>query len=544
MYGFHKRVGLSDNSMRASERKNKSPSEYSNMYFRRGHPNLLWLINKAKGGTKTKKGKNADGDADSEDDAGADEGFAPSLGATTAPTSRALPPSDSRGPLQKTEITNLREELAKVRDQQNKILNVIMELRRNNDELYKKALMFQTQHDRHQHSINAILNFLANVFRKTLEDQGGAQNVNDLLSSIIPNTQVPQGGSIVDLGEFQPVVSPASSPLNVPKRARGLLPPIPSHGKASTVASPATTATPRPYTPAGVHNPEMGHVTELFDTPSEATSPNYLAQELESNPHESMMKIINDTNANSMAGIDLPDVVNNTTVNNMSTDQRNKMLHIMAQTASPASASTATPRQGSSGQMQPTAASMGIQDLSSNNPTQLSLANIMGSTPQPPSLQQIDFDKESLEALQKMQEEQAKNLDDLSQLLGPLSPSGRIPGLEETGNGSPYFDDNKFDMDQFINSNAFLHDGVQDFNNAQFATDGNDFNFNLDGTGAGGMGGGSSSNAGGVFDQGRVYDEGSTANNTPSPGGTEEISRDDFGQEDSPDRGIKRRRVG
>ncbi|KFY97311.1 hypothetical protein V500_02152 [Pseudogymnoascus sp. VKM F-4518 (FW-2643)] len=44
MYGFHKRVGLSDNSMKASERKNKSLSEYYNPYFKRGHPNLLWLI--------------------------------------------------------------------------------------------------------------------------------------------------------------------------------------------------------------------------------------------------------------------------------------------------------------------------------------------------------------------------------------------------------------------------------------------------------------------------------------------------------------------
>ena len=44
MYGFHKKVGLSDNSMRSSERKNKTPSEYSNPYFKRGRPNLLWLI--------------------------------------------------------------------------------------------------------------------------------------------------------------------------------------------------------------------------------------------------------------------------------------------------------------------------------------------------------------------------------------------------------------------------------------------------------------------------------------------------------------------
>ena len=48
MYGFHKKVGLSDNSMRASERKNKSPSEYWNPYFKRGRPNLLWLVQKPK----------------------------------------------------------------------------------------------------------------------------------------------------------------------------------------------------------------------------------------------------------------------------------------------------------------------------------------------------------------------------------------------------------------------------------------------------------------------------------------------------------------
>ena len=71
MYGFHKRVGLSDNSMKASERKNKSPSEYYNPYFKRGHPNLLWLINKPKNPQKKTKGgrpKQEEGADDSDDD--------------------------------------------------------------------------------------------------------------------------------------------------------------------------------------------------------------------------------------------------------------------------------------------------------------------------------------------------------------------------------------------------------------------------------------------------------------------------------------------
>ena len=36
MYGFHKKVGLSDNSMKASELKAKAPSEYYNRFFKRG----------------------------------------------------------------------------------------------------------------------------------------------------------------------------------------------------------------------------------------------------------------------------------------------------------------------------------------------------------------------------------------------------------------------------------------------------------------------------------------------------------------------------
>src|ERR1700721_1631605 len=71
MYGFHKKVGLSDNSMRASERKNKSPSEYANPYFKRGHPDLLWLIQKPKNanvqGAKGKSKIKADSELNDDD---------------------------------------------------------------------------------------------------------------------------------------------------------------------------------------------------------------------------------------------------------------------------------------------------------------------------------------------------------------------------------------------------------------------------------------------------------------------------------------------
>lgn len=159
MYGFHKCVGLSDNSMRASERKNKSPSEYSNPYFRRGHPNLLWLINKPKSGGKSKKGsKGQDGDGDSEEDGGHEE--TPSHQGVPVPNTagRSLPAATGTEsqPLPKKEMALIKEELQKVREQQKLILGAINRLQRNNNDLYNQAIMFQTQHDRHQNSINAI----------------------------------------------------------------------------------------------------------------------------------------------------------------------------------------------------------------------------------------------------------------------------------------------------------------------------------------------------------------------------------------------------
>src|SRR6478735_12371808 len=152
MYGFHKRVGLSDNSMRASERKNKSPSEYSNPYFRRGHPNLLWLINKPKSGSKAKKGaKGAEGENDSEDEAVNEEVLASGLGPSTAQPPRPLPAGESQAPPKK-EMSLIREELSRVREQQRLILTAINRLQRDNTELYNQAIMFQNQHDRHQNS--------------------------------------------------------------------------------------------------------------------------------------------------------------------------------------------------------------------------------------------------------------------------------------------------------------------------------------------------------------------------------------------------------
>lgn len=526
MYGFHKRVGLSDNSMRASERKNKSPSEYYNPFFRRGHPNLLWLINKPKGGSKAKKGsKHVEGDGESDEDNGHEDAPAQPPGTSTVPASRPLPTNKSQ-PLQKKEITLLREELGKVREQQKMILGAINQLQHDSNELYNQALMFQNQHDRHQNSINAILNFLANVFRKTLED-GSHQNVGDIISSLMTTNQGTQQshqqGSIFDLGDLvQSQVDPTASLGGAHKRARGLLPPIPNQNEAAKASPSPSDASPS-YHPMSNQNPETGHVTELVDMVDASPS---LCQELEANPQERMMKIINDHNATNTSGMDLPgaaELVANAP-GALSRDQRSKLVDFMSkQTSDPSSAapSPATAGQASASMPPPRGSAAGAPPPS--------LSPIMRSpTMTPPSLHRINSNQVDLGRLQRLQSEQDAKIHELSEMLGPLSPSGQIPGLGEGHDG--FLDPPNVDLDQYFDSSAFLDD-------TNYVADGNDFNFNLDA-------------AGGIIDPlGASHANGMVAaagngSSVPSPAGTEEIQRDDLGETASPDRDVKRRRVG
>ncbi|OTB03538.1 hypothetical protein M426DRAFT_176042 [Hypoxylon sp. CI-4A] len=534
MYGFHKKVGLSDNSMKASERKNKSPSEYYNPYFKRGHPNLLWLINKPKSGGNKKGGKKRGDDGEGESD---EEIVIPDepIGhpfTQQNPQNRALPAPEP-GPLQKKELAVVRDQMAALQQRQKQISDAIQRLRQEHNQLYQQAIMFQNMHDRHENSINAILNFLANVFRKSLEEQGGVQNVNDLLASIIPNVQMPpqQGqGSVVDLGEWVQQQMPRNStPVGTPKRHNRLLPPIPQNQAART--PPASVAS-TPFPNYSNHQqPQIGQVTEVIDTPTESSTPAYLKQELESNPQEGMMRIIHDANTNAGNGaLDLPNVAAHTSAT-LTNDQRNRMLSIMsggqrsgAHTPVPPATSPPVPLASS-----PPAG--GIPTSGSAPPPSIrnSLSPVMPSV-LPPSIQRISQTEEELDHLQRLQSEQAQKLDDLSHILGPLSPSGRIPGLDDA---NTYFDDN-IDLNQFIDPNAYTADGsVNDFNfDTSHLNDGPSFDWNPDSGDFGAVGGLNTTN--------RIIETNTPSHKSPSPSGTEEILRND--SDDSPGRATKRQR--
>lgn len=581
MYGFHKRVGLSDNSMKASERKNKSPSEYYNPYFRRGHPNLLWLINKPKSGGKGNKPKatpKTEGEGDSEEDAVVDDAYA-GQNYSSGQAGRSSSAGEV-GPLHKKDLVAVKSQLDRLQQQQMAISTMLQKIRAEHSTLFQQAITFQNMHERHENSINAILNFLANVFRKSLEEQGGAQSVQDLLASIIPNAQahnqnqMPQA-NVVDLGGFVNQQVHNNMAMGTPKRQQRLLPPIPQQGVAKVHSlSPSSTPSPAPVHPQ--YQAQMGSVTELFDTtPGDSPSSTFMKNELQNNPQEGMMKLIQDTNAVSASGgVDLPDMATKTHVNALSNDQRNKMLSIMAgnnmpsANGSPSASSSAVPTPASTMPPPipniptvPVTTAPPVPPVVPTHPASNALSSALGSMPPPPPFP--SYSNEDIDALQRLQEEQASQIDRLTSLLGPLSPSGRIPGLDEHGNpngATGYFDGT--DIEQYLNDNAFS-DPAYEFSGLPGANgtgDGTtDFNFNLDdgfdltnpthtGTGPTANGAPSTSNAaggltvpGGGFESSRIFETNSPVN-TPSPSAaTEEIIRNDM---DSPERDPKRRRKG
>ncbi|CRK14157.1 hypothetical protein BN1723_010251 [Verticillium longisporum] len=161
----------------------------------------------------------------------------------------------------------------------------------------------------------------------------------------------------------------------------------------------------------------------------------------------------------------------------------------------------------------------------------------------------INYNSEELDALRRMSQDNTDKIHHLQSMLGPLSPSGRIPGLDESDNTNNYFDngaiDAGLDLDQYLDSDAFNDTGPfsgLDFN----AANAPEFDFSLlDANNAAAAGNSAPGTGSGLTPgaAGRVHDVGSTGHNTPSPAGTEEIPRDELAGYDGSPRDLKRRRV-
>lgn len=250
-----------------------------------------------------------------------------------------------------------------------------------------------------------------------------------------------------------------------------------------------------------------------------------------------MLKLIQDANSNAgktgNTPIDLSNVAANTAAN-MTNDQRNRMLSIMS---GGQSSTIPTPTPSASSPTPPVVSNPSTFGMptTGTHPNAHPSASLSPTIPSgiPASIQRMSQTEEELEQLQRLQKEQTQKLEDLSSLLGPLSPSGRIPGLDESPD---YFGGEELDINQYLDPNAFTADGTgSDFN---FDTPAFNDSTNLDwhpemtdfagGTSGHGM------------EPGRIVETNTPSHKSPSPSGTEEIMREDM--EDSPSRAAKRQR--
>ena len=454
MYGFHKRVGLSDNSMKASERKNKSPSEYYNPYFKRGHPNLLWLINKPKGGASKQPTKRAvkeeRQERDSDDDGADVEEIAYNSGLrdNMPQQNRAISAAPEVGPLQRPNVMKVMEDIQK---QQGNISQAISRLRKEHNQLYQQSMAFQSLHDRHESSINAILTFLATVYNRSLDGQGGVpQDIAAMFANGIPGAQQQQHqGSVVDMEDLSNQRQAVPGNTSPYRRAQRLLMP-PQTDRAHTASNSPTPKYPQTPTP------QPGAVEELFDTsPSDST---HVKAENEL-PQQDMMDLINNSNAmanNESKAMAFPEILShyeNANGNSpLTTQQRNNMLNIIAtQTLAPGS----------------------------NNAL---------VSPTPPSFDQFNYHNAELDNILAMQTDQDYKIDTLKKSVSPLH------GLDHDsyfGNGDV---GSNLDLDQYIDPGAFyntvnspgLGDGGYAFQYGdQDLGDAGQFDMSMDGAGEG-----------------------------------------------------------
>lgn len=468
MYGFHKKVGLSDNSMRASERKNKSPSEYYNPYFKRGRPNLLWLIQKpknpqgkggGKGGTRIKQ---EDGILD-------DDGEEIFDGETPAPPNLAAIESSPNlrnvrqplmigqsGGLPRDELANVQRELQAVRQQQQMISSLLQQTREQHKQLYGQAAAFQSLHDRHESSINAILTFLATVYNRSLEGQGGPNFANMFAGAIPHDTQ--GQGNVVDVGDYGDQ-DPNTNGQQRRFRKQPLLlkaPPSTQNGRVSASSPVSTIESPYPpsqsnlsaaqtanypynFHNATAHSPAIQELSE-GQTPSNRSSQSpQVAAKNELNDHipeADIMSMINSTNAsagpfsNGSARMDFPEALSHLQSADgkspLTPNQRHDVLQLMA------NESAATRPNGN------------------NN------ALTFPSPPDVPDMSAYNLTKEQIEFLGNSLKEQEHKVNELSNILAPLSPSGSIPGIATEP--PTYTGSEMLDLDQIFNSGDYFND--------------------------------------------------------------------------------------
>ncbi|KAL5121766.1 Heat shock transcription factor [Pleosporales sp. CAS-2024a] len=459
MYGFHKKVGLSDNSMKASETKAKAPSEYFNKYFKRGRPELLWLIQKPKNptaGPKRKREEDGKGDSDEE------RKYVQDTGGGGYVEELAVRGNDQVAMIPRSEYNNLRVEVRQLQDQQKLISNVLSTIKRQNEELYSRATSFQALHERHENSINAILTFLATFYNRSLEGNTNGLNLSDMF----PAARQQHHGNVVDVDDFgaQEMSMNKSPHMQRKKQPLALLPAPPvgqpdllsaTGGRAATLspgrpsASPLTRSNSRQQ--SVFKNPIPQRQPSEDNPPAQSCEQSYssvpLKMESPANPpslleNDAIMSAIQNANASASSSIsqapqfDFPAALSNyqTAGGNvpLTPQERDNVLSMMAGDTSASTTNNA---------------------LTNPNPPEMQrLLN---------DLSQYQATQKQLEMLQQMSDEQNSRVQSLQERLQPLSPLGQIPGLSSNGE---YFADTgepgqyDLDLDSFVQNHDYFAD--------------------------------------------------------------------------------------
>ena len=470
MYGFHKKVGLSDNSMRASEKKNKSPSEYSNPFFQRGRPNLLWLIQKprnttakptSKGITKARQ-EEAHPEEEAEDLYDVDTPAPQGQGLENSPTQ-----GNGRQPLMignagasptQEQMAAIQQELANVRQNQKVISGFLQNLKRENE---RQAHAYQSLHDRHETSINAILTFLATLYNRSLGEGQQVPNFGNVLAGAMAQPTHPQG-NVVDVGDYteqapsqsqrifrkQPLLLKAPPDNQQLRQVSAADSPFP---QSSTHLSPNRYSQPA-HTPSSAASPTVQEVFSPVESNRSSQSPQVQPSAEKESEHQmpevDIMSMINSHNAANNAfspgtRMDFPEAL--THLQNadgqtpLTDNQRHDALRMIA---------GATPTEHTN------------NALTSHTPPSIDPAEFSGMTHE-----QLDF-------LSNAIKEQDQKVDSLSQSLAPLSPSGSIPGMH---GDMQYNNSDVLDFDSMFNSVDYFGGDHNDLNldNADIP----DFNF-------------------------------------------------------------------
>ena len=439
MYGFHKTVNITDGSLRQSEKARKGvkpPSMYSHPYFRRNRPDLLWLIQKptSKTGGKRKRDGTIKEQDDSDDERQASPAPGPRPHELSAPRA-----TQDLAQVPKNEMTAVKQELQKLQTQQKFISQMITQLKEQNDQFYRQATAFQTLHDRHENSINAILTFLATVYNNSMENPG-AQNLVNMFSAHAQNQQ--QHGSVVE--EFNDSTpTPSNQVQRYHKRPPLLLPAAPDastdqQGRISTAPNSARASVSPPNgrslrastSSAGPDGP-YARSTATPVAKSDTPTPGVSNQAPDSG--DSMLDFINSANATAAenaSGTAAPAFDINNMVDSFAggmgggqpfTPQQQDFLSTLRQHQGGGADAALTSR-GSQGN--------------------LDLAELKNS-------------RESLSSLQSLQRAQEAQIQNLQSKLTPMSPTGSIPGLAGDHQNQDPFDHigapGDYDPESFLN---------------------------------------------------------------------------------------------